>query len=173
MDEATFKVPSLDSKNVKTNPSDTDPPPVQPPDNDIKLASQYREPNWSSKPTAEVKYCFEVLKNGQIIEMIKDLESQSYWMFGRLPQNHISMAHPTVSRFHLVLQYSAGKNEETPEDKDIEPGWYIFDMGSTHGTFLNKQRIPIKTYIRIRVGHMLKLGASTRQYILMVKISYR
>ncbi|CAH2003793.1 unnamed protein product [Acanthoscelides obtectus] len=42
----------------------------------------------------------------------------------------------------------------------------MFDLGSTHGTFLNKNKLKPKAYTRIQVGHMLKLGCSTRTYIL-------
>lgn len=138
----------------------------------------YKCPSWSSAPTGNDDYSFEVLKSGQIIDQVKDLQSKAFWTFGRLPENDIEMAHPTISRFHAVLQYRPKKadipTEEGDEaddkrddtDKGPPEGWYIYDLDSTHGTFLNKQRIPAKVYIRIRVGHILRLGASTRSYIL-------
>lgn len=55
------------------------------------------------------------------------------------------MAHPTVSRYHAVLQYRG-----TPEGEK-ECGFYLYDLGSTHGTFLNKYKIKSRIYGRIRV----------------------
>lgn len=138
----------------------------------------YKIPQWSDRPSDENNYSFEVLKSGQIIDEVKQLQNKAYWTFGRLPENDIMMAHPTISRFHAILQYrpKLADNLNTEENNEVNAenttevnsppeGWYIYDLGSTHGTFLNKQRIPVKVYIRVRVGHMLRLGASTRSIL--------
>ncbi|XP_013101456.2 kanadaptin [Stomoxys calcitrans] len=139
----------------------------------------YKVPLWSGTPHSNRNYSFEVLKSGQIIDEVKNLQNKPYWTFGRLPENDIEMAHPTISRFHAILQYKPMRNdtanaEDNSETENVEDdnnkgppeGWYIYDLDSTHGTFLNKQRIPPKVYIRIKVGFILRLGASTRSYIL-------
>uniref|UniRef100_A0A905AVW7 FHA domain-containing protein n=1 Tax=Glossina morsitans morsitans TaxID=37546 RepID=A0A905AVW7_GLOMM len=138
---------------------------------DKAQCNPYKIPPWSSTPSKDRKYSFEILKSGQIIEKIEDLQEKAFWTFGRLPENDIEMAHPTISRFHAILQYRSKKeiNENVKSSDtldEIPEGWYVYDLDSTHGTFLNKQRIPTKVFIRIRVGHMLRLGASTRSYIL-------
>lgn len=147
----------------------------------------YIEPKWSLKPDIELLYSIEVLKEGQIVENVENLQNKAFWTIGKMQNNDIVMAHPTISRFHAVLQYRPDVNETTNKDDDdeeddddgsnenekkseekpkIESGWYLYDLNSTHGSFVNKMKIPPKTYVRVRVGYMLKFGASTRKYIL-------
>lgn len=147
-----------------------------PNDNTPNQVCPYKVPPWSETPPESTYYKFEVLKSGQIISEIDNLQKQAVWKFGRLPPpaNDLELAHPTISRFHAIFQYRP-KKEPLPSDTeksshnysaDPPEGWYIYDLKSTHGTFLNKQRIPPQVFIRMRVGHMLRLGASTRSYIL-------
>ncbi|XP_016995955.2 kanadaptin [Drosophila takahashii] len=185
-----FKVPAplpkpkviITEKPRSEVPAEPPPPPPKPPKSSPAAVCPYKVPKWSAPPASDQNYSFEVLKSGQIIDTVRQLQQQAVWTFGRLPENDVPAAHPTISRFHVVLQYKpkvppkadfeeGGEAEEMedPEEltKNEQPeGWYIYDMGSTHGTFLNKQRVPPKVYIRMRVGHMLKLGGSTRVYIL-------
>lgn len=67
-----------------------------------------------------------------------------------------------LSRFHCVIQYRA------VEEEGAAAGFYAYDLGSTHGSFHNKNRMKPHTYYRLRVGHMLKLAGSTRTLILQV-----
>lgn len=69
-----------------------------------------------------------------------------------------ALLHPSISRGHAVLQYGC--------NSDSSPGWYIFDLDSTHGTFVNKHRVPPGRYIRLRVGYVLRFGSSTRILVL-------
>uniref|UniRef100_A0A182VBG9 FHA domain-containing protein n=1 Tax=Anopheles merus TaxID=30066 RepID=A0A182VBG9_ANOME len=132
----------------------------------------YKEPSWSRKCDPSQEYSFEVEKNGVIVDKIKQLQSKPFWLFGRLPNCDINMAHPTISRYHAIFQYRAPLAQEQDEEASThrahatnEPGWYLYDLNSTHGTFLNKQQIPPRTYVLVRVGYMIKLGSSSRTYI--------
>lgn len=161
--------------------------PVRPPRTPQPQCS-YVEPKWSAAPAAQHPYHIEMLKSGTIVETVSDLQEQAYWLIGKLPDNHIVMAHPTVSRFHAVLQYRpdvavtqtppppppATADEEAQSNgapnsaakPRIECGWYLYDLDSTHGSFVNKRKIPARTYVRVRVGYMLSFGGSTRRLIL-------
>lgn len=141
----------------------------------------YTEPLWSAAPSDQHPYHIEMLKGGTIVETVSDLQSRPFWLIGKLKDNHIVMAHPTVSRFHAVLQYrpdvapsdephdekssAPEKDASTPGKPRIQCGWYLYDLDSTHGSFVNKRRIPKRTYVRVRVGYMLSFGGSTRRLI--------
>ncbi|KRY85250.1 MAGUK p55 subfamily member 5 [Trichinella pseudospiralis] len=120
------------------------------------LSVPYKIPAWSGHPE-ELLYSFEVLKQGCMIGRI-DL-NKPYISFGRAEYVDVQLEHPSISRCHAVFQYRAvGESHQL--------GWYIFDLGSTHGTFLNKEKIPPYMYMRVKVGHMIAFGSSTRLYIL-------
>ncbi|KAJ7340971.1 hypothetical protein JRQ81_004258 [Phrynocephalus forsythii] len=141
----------------------------------------YQEPPWGGCPAAEGSpgYRLEVLKGGAVVDNIV-LGGRSWLMVGRAPGCHLSLAHPCVSRHHAVLQRrpppageeeggeGEGKRRElaTGEEKGPEPGLYVYDLDSAHGTFLNKGRIRPRTYCRVRVGHVLRFGGSSRLFVL-------
>uniref|UniRef100_A0A3B5LRZ5 Solute carrier family 4 member 1 adaptor protein n=1 Tax=Xiphophorus couchianus TaxID=32473 RepID=A0A3B5LRZ5_9TELE len=122
----------------------------------------YTEPPWGGPPP-ESPYALEILKNGTIVDTVT-LTHRSYFVVGRLPVCDVSLEHPSISRYHAVIQYRGHTGEEGCVGE--ERGFYVHDLGSTHGTVVNKNRIPPKTYIRLKVGHVLKFGGSTRLFIL-------
>lgn len=130
---------------------------------------KYTEPSWGGKPP-DASYSLEILKNGTIVDTVP-LAERSYYVVGRLPVCDVSLEHPSISRYHAVIQYRsrAGESEAAGEDT----GFYVHDLGSTHGTVVNKNKIPPKAYIRLRVGHVLKFGGSTRLFILQVNAFFK
>eukprot|EP01134_Creolimax_fragrantissima_P006633 CFRG6633T1 len=112
----------------------------------------YKEPTWSSVPN--IAYKIEVLKGGVIFDTIS-IDDESFFVVGRDPRNHFPMDHPSVSRFHAIIQHR-GEND----------GVYLYDLGSTHGTKLNKKAIKPRTFHRIRIGHTIQFGLSTRLFVL-------
>ncbi|XP_068436528.1 kanadaptin [Clinocottus analis] len=122
----------------------------------------YTEPSWGGNGP-DAPYALEILKNGTIVDTVP-LEHKSYFVVGRLPVCDVALEHPSISRYHAIIQYrrQAGEEESVGEER----GFYVHDLGSTHGTVVNKNKVPPRTYIRIRVGHVLKFGGSTRLFIL-------
>jgi len=132
----------------------------------------YTEPPWGGV-ASELPYELEILKNGAIVDTLP-LTRSSYFVVGRLPVCDVSLEHPSISRYHAVLQYrgrcGGGEEEDGGGGNSSEAkGFYIYDLGSTHGTVVNKNKIPPKTYVRLHVGHVVKFGGSTRLFILQVK----
>lgn len=133
------------------------------PSKDQKSASiPYKEPPWGglNPPPENDKslYTLEELKSGVIVRTHE--LSKSYQVVGRLPTCDIQLEHPSLSRYHAILQFKAVGSSDKPA------GFYLYDLNSTHGTFHNKNKCFPKTYYRLRVGHMIKFGGSTRQLIL-------
>jgi pSer/pThr/pTyr-binding forkhead associated (FHA) protein len=102
----------------------------------------------------------EVLKNGQIVSTL-DISTQTHYIFGRLKSLDFPMNHQSMSRRHAVLQFRDNAS------------LYLYDLDSTHGTFINKRRIPPHTYAEVKIGDLLSFGASTRKYILEGPASLR
>lgn len=128
-----------------------------------QISIPYKEPIWGGIPPESEKYSFDVLKNGTLIENI-ELGKKPWIVFGRLPSCDVFMEHPSLSRHHAVVQY-----RDTAEDGH-ERGWYLYDLDSTHGTWVNKVKVKPKVYRRLRVGHVVKFGGSSRLHILQVGV---
>ena len=142
----TFKVPSLPVEESKLSET----PAVR------HKGLQYDVPDWSSTPPYQ--YTLEVLRNGTIVENV-DLSQRAYTVFGRAPDSDVILENPTISRYHAIVQY------KSEFEHGQAAGLYLYDCGSTHGTFINKKRIEPKIYVRIKIGHLIKFGQSTRLYI--------
>ena len=103
--------------------------------NDPQLALNYTVPEWSSKPIDptddnildEQGYCshyfLEVIKTGSVVDKIK--LDKEFISFGRLDKCDILCEHPSLSRFHAILQYSNGEI-----DKNFPEGFYVYDLGN-------------------------------------------
>ena len=134
----------------------------------------YSEPLWSGLPQPGL-YQLLVIKNGVEIDAI-DLSGKTYSVCGRLPSCDIHLEHPSISRYHAVLQYRV-ESETTPLNETTafstvprEAGYYLYDLSSTHGTYLTKNKLQPRCYYRMRVGQSVKFGGSTRLFVLDVRI---
>ena len=136
----------------------------------------YTVPHWSGNPPSNETFSLSVIKNGTIINEI-DLIGKAYLVFGRLSSCDVQLEHPSISRYHAVLQYRPASQEKEGERESHtvsstnpqEPGYYVYDLGSTHGTYLNKSRLDQRCYYRVRIGQMVKFGGSSRLFLLEVR----
>jgi smad nuclear-interacting protein 1 len=98
----------------------------------------------------------------------------------------IPLDHPSCSGQHAVVQFRLGtaKNEQGDTVKMARyvtyppfdtskmtflstPRPYLIDLESTNGTFLNGDKISASRYYELRVGDVVKFGASTREFVVM------
>ena len=136
----------------------------------------YTEPHWSASPTEP--YFLSVIKNGTVVQEI-NISTKPFHVFGRLPCCDVPLDHPSLSRYHAVLQYHPHIENKSTSDEELsstlfstnpkEAGFYVYDLGSTHGTFINKSQVNPRCYYRLRVGQMVKFGGSSRMFLLEVR----
>jgi pSer/pThr/pTyr-binding forkhead associated (FHA) protein len=116
----------------------------------FKLA--YEEPFWSGVDPG-CTWALEVVRAGVELEPIA-LSAKACYLVGRIPVCDIVLENDTVSRQHAVFQSrSNGK-------------LYLYDLGSTHGTFVNGKRLEPKTYVELTPGVQIKFGMTARNHIL-------
>ncbi|KAF1761265.1 hypothetical protein GCK72_009519 [Caenorhabditis remanei] len=127
-------------------------------------ALHYEVPPWACEPDPEHTFQLEVLKEGKLIGAFDfaNRKNATFVVIGRIkPGCDLVMEHPSISRYHCILQYGDDRMSKTGK------GWHIFELGSTHGSRMNKKKLPPKQYIRTRVGFIFQFGESTRMYNLV------
>ncbi|GAB5360689.1 hypothetical protein AAMO2058_000648700 [Amorphochlora amoebiformis] len=112
---------------------------------------KYDEPFWSALPAAE--FGFDILKNGTIVSEFP-IDLKPFIVVGRHPSCDLVLQHQSISRQHCVLQHREGGLV------------YLYELGSTHGTKVNKKKIPPRDHFQINIGDVIKFGESSRLYIL-------
>lgn len=96
------------------------------------------------------------------------ISRQSAYLFGREEKvADIRVDHPSLSKQHCVLQYRAVPDKKKDNKVLCRP--YLMDLGSTNGTFINEVRLEEARYYELRKGDVIKLGASTREYVLLTE----
>ena len=129
---------------------------------------KWSEPPEARRPTRHWR--LYVFKAKELLNTMH-IHRQSAFLFGRERKvADIPVDHASCSAQHAVLQFRL--RERTDETglgvvRDVRP--YIMDLESTHGTFLNGEKLQSARYIELRENDVLKLGASTREYVLMCR----
>lgn len=132
------------------------------------IVMKYHEPAEARKPPAKDLWRIYVFKNGDIVDTIQ-LAEQSCWLFGReIAVADIPIEHPSCSKQHAVIQfrYIERRNEFGDKIGKVKP--YILDLESSHGTFVNDERIPEAKYVEVRDKDIVKFGNSRREYVIQL-----
>lgn len=118
----------------------------------------YEPPEWGVTGANAFGIFLEVIKSGVVVEhMPLPIDpKKSCVVVGRMePLCDLVLAHPSISRVHAALQF------------DAQGALFLRDLESTHGTFLNKKRLPDtnkENFVRLHIGDVLVFGESTRLY---------
>lgn len=85
------------------------------------------------------------------------------WLLGRSSTCAITARHRSVSRRHAVITYYAAD------------GFYIADVGSRNGTWINQQRLEVGERRLLQDGDLLQLGQLQIEFFLAARkrLSYR
>ncbi|KAJ3703672.1 hypothetical protein LUZ61_007377 [Rhynchospora tenuis] len=74
-------------------------------------------------------------------------------LVGRHPDCHVTLDHPSISRFHLEIFVK-------PSIQKVS----VVDRTSVHGTWVSGNKIEPKVPVDLKEGDILRIGASTREY---------
>ncbi len=83
-----------------------------------------------------------ILPNGQELRLTDELS------IGRDDENDLVLDHPTVSRRHARITGREGR-------------WYVADIGSFNGTFINGDRVPPGIALQLRHADRIGIGSQT------------
>uniref|UniRef100_A0AC35U933 Peptidylprolyl isomerase n=1 Tax=Rhabditophanes sp. KR3021 TaxID=114890 RepID=A0AC35U933_9BILA len=122
----------------------------------VKALATYQAPSWAKDIPAGLNHELEIIKNGIVVDVRPfNKLTTSFMSIGRVEdlENSLCLSHPSISRLHSIIQFGAG-----PEGI----GYYLYDLGSTHGTKLNRKPITPKTYYLLKNTYMMQFGASSR-----------
>ncbi|KAM3575852.1 hypothetical protein VYU27_002192 [Nannochloropsis oceanica] len=126
-----------------------------------KMASDL--PSWIALPETKAfpgaaaarKAFFDVIKPGGGTADKVGLGRKAALIFGRNPDStDVLLEHPSISRRHAAVLH------------DGKGGLFLYDFGSTHGTFLDGNKVDGRTPTELQEGSRVKFAESSRTYIL-------
>lgn len=120
----------------------------------------YAPPAWGGRPGRLDGWGLEVLRGGASLGVTAlSPRAAGFTLLGRGVEEgnadgDVPLAHPSCSRLHAVLQFHRARGR-----------LFLHEPGSTHGTWLNKRRLPGPGFHELRPGDVLGFGASSRLYV--------
>lgn len=98
------------------------------------------------------------------------ISRQSAYLLGRdRSVADIPIDHPSASKQHAVIQYRniIEKNDFGDEKRAIKP--FLIDLESANGCTVNGTEVPASRYYELRNGDTIRIGASSREYVLLAE----
>jgi hypothetical protein len=136
--------------------------PLEPEDQpEPQIELLYTPPPWSTPP--QTPYFFEVREGDQIVDKIP-VNVKGHYLIGRLPICDIVADDATCSRQHAVVQFRPGDPDQITGQRTDEV--YIYDLGSTSGTYVNGMPLQAKAYYPLYKGDVLQFGQYACAFVL-------
>jgi len=118
----------------------------------------WQPPSWARRPQL-TKCGLVVYKNGKKSDLIRDVGRKKCTLFGRNKDlSDIVLQHNSISRQHCAVVHGASGN------------MYCVDLGSSHGSFVNKKRLSGEKREVLKDGDIIRFGASTREYHVRLRV---
>ncbi|EJT75821.1 hypothetical protein GGTG_05750 [Gaeumannomyces tritici R3-111a-1] len=133
------------------------------------ITLKYHEPPEARKPPSRDDWRLFVFKGDGDLADTVPLSSRSCWLVGRdAAVTDLLAEHPSISKQHAVVQFRhvEKRNEFGDRVGGVKP--YLIDLESANGTVLNGDRVPASRYLELRHKDVVKLGLSSREYVVML-----
>ena len=137
---------------------------------DIDKISTLVEPILDAPKRCTASYYIQAVTTGRTAFLTTNLISPdqaqltaiaSTWLIGRSRNCAIVLPHSSVSRCHCVIGHSAAE------------GFYIIDVGSSNGTFLNGQRLPVLERRSLKDGDSISVShIQTEFFVVSMKSGF-
>ncbi|KAJ1633049.1 SMAD/FHA domain-containing protein, partial [Pavlovales sp. CCMP2436] len=98
-------------------------------------------------------FSLDVIKEGTVVGAVP-LASAVHYLGRQADAVQTALEHPSVSRQHCAIVHRAGGE------------LFLVDLGSTHGTVLNRKPIRPRAFAPLPIGSVFKLGQSSRLFCL-------
>ncbi|KAI6235036.1 hypothetical protein M3Y95_00008900 [Aphelenchoides besseyi] len=150
-DDAKFALPRLPKKKAAQPQQPTVSSKPSSAQANINIVDDYSPPSWAEVPPSTLDHEIEVMNNGVLVgqhKLTNLTAKKSYISVGRADICDIQTNIPGSSRLHCYIQYGEAFNGR---------GWYIYDRGSTHGTYVNKQELPKNVYYKAHFGSVIQI----------------
>ena len=95
---------------------------------------------------------FGYLKSDDLIYKLDQISNT----IGRDTESTIVLNHPSISKKHAKIDYDAQTNTA-----------FLFDLNSTHGTFINDMKLSPNQSIKLKSGDIISFGQSETKYIFL------
>ena len=132
------------------------------------ITLKYHEPPEARKPSSREDWKLFVFKGKDVVDQV-DLNLRSCWLIGReAAVVDFRADHPSVSKQHCVIQFRYVEKMDEFGDRKGRVKPYLIDLESANGTVLNGERVEDRRYLELRSKDVIRLGDSTREYVVMV-----